>query len=208
SGDERVFECHRGDMSVVFCDLREFTRFAEATAPEEVMAALREYHQSLDGRIHRRGGTLDRFSGDGLMVPFNDPPPCPDPSMKAMRMAVEMRDVVAKLHYGPELGSDRHRARGCHPRADRLRGPIRLFRHWEPWSISRRDYVRKPSPDRSSWTLKSSRRSWSMPRWTARESSRSRGSPVRSPHMTFALCASTMAAQSDADAGSRHRLPD
>src|SRR5262249_44073820 len=141
SGDERVSECHRGDMSVVFCDLREYTRFAEATAPEEVMAALREYNQSLDGRIHRRGGTLDRFSGDGLMGPFNDPQPCPDPAMKARRMAVEMRDVVAKLHYGPELGSDRHRARVCHPRADRLRGPIRLFRHWEPWSISRRDYV-------------------------------------------------------------------
>jgi class 3 adenylate cyclase/CheY-like chemotaxis protein len=117
SGDERMLASHREDVSVVFCDLRGFTRFAEATEPEEVMAVLREYHQSLGKLIHRHEGTLDRFSGDGFMVLFNDPLPCPDPSLKAVRMAVEMRDVVAELcqkwrHYGPELGFGIGIARG------------------------------------------------------------------------------------------------
>jgi class 3 adenylate cyclase len=117
SGDERMLESHREDVSVVFCDLRGFTRFAEATEPEEVMAVLREYHASLGELIHRHEGTLDRFSGDGFMVLFNDPLPCPDPSLKAVRMAVEMRDVVAELsrkwrHYGPELGFGIGIARG------------------------------------------------------------------------------------------------
>jgi adenylate cyclase len=117
SGDERMLESHREDVSVVFCDLRGFTRFAEATEPEEVMAVLREYHASLGELIHRHEGTLDRFSGDGFMVLFNDPLPCPDPSLKAVRMAVEMRDVVAGLsgkwrHYGPELGFGIGIARG------------------------------------------------------------------------------------------------
>ena len=117
SGDERMLESHREDVSVVFCDLRGFTRFAEATEPEELMAVLREYHQSLGKLIHRYEGTLDRFSGDGFMVLFNDPLPCPDPSLKAVRMAVEMRDIMAELcqkwrHYGPELGFGIGIARG------------------------------------------------------------------------------------------------
>jgi class 3 adenylate cyclase len=42
-----MLESHRGDISVMFCDLRGFTRFAEATEPDEVMAVLREYqHRS------------------------------------------------------------------------------------------------------------------------------------------------------------------
>src|SRR5262249_1327932 len=77
SGDDRLLASHRGAIWVVFCDLRGFTRFAEATEPEEVMAVLREYHASLGELIHRHEGTLDRFSGDGFMVLFNDPLPCP-----------------------------------------------------------------------------------------------------------------------------------
>jgi adenylate cyclase len=42
-------------------------------------------------------GTLERFTGDGLMVFFNDPVPCPDPAARAVRMAVAMRDAVATL---------------------------------------------------------------------------------------------------------------
>ena len=42
-------------------------------------------------------GTLDRFTGDGMMVFFNDPLPCPDAPERATRLAIEMRDAVAKL---------------------------------------------------------------------------------------------------------------
>ena len=109
SGDERVLESHRRDISVVFCDLRGFTSFAESAEPEEVMSVLNEYHGCLGLLIHKYEGTLDKYAGDGLMVLFNDPLPCPEPAVRAVRMAVEMRDEVAKLalkwrKYGHELG--------------------------------------------------------------------------------------------------------
>jgi adenylate cyclase len=107
--DEHLLESHRRDVAVVFCDLRGFTAFAEAAEPEEVMEVLREYHAALGDIIHRFEGTLERFLGDGLMVLFNDPIPCPDPAARAVRMAVAMRDCVAGLaeqwrKRGHELG--------------------------------------------------------------------------------------------------------
>ena len=96
-------------MSVVFCDLRGFTALAETAEPEEVMDVLREYHAALGEIIYRFEGTLERFLGDGLMVLFNDPIPCPDPSVRAVKMAVAMRERVSELaqrwrKHGYDLG--------------------------------------------------------------------------------------------------------
>ena len=77
--------------------MRGFTAFSETAEPEDVMAVLREYHGALGPLIHRYEGTLDRFTGDGLIVFFNDPVPCPDPALRAVRLAVEMREAVASL---------------------------------------------------------------------------------------------------------------
>src|SRR5271166_1483667 len=96
SGDERALESHRRDITVLFCDLRGFTAFAETGEPEEVMAVLNEYHAALGALIHRFEGTLNHFAGDGVMVLFNDPLQCPDPSERAVRMAVGMRDSVSE----------------------------------------------------------------------------------------------------------------
>jgi adenylate cyclase len=97
SGDERVLDSHRRDIAVLFCDLSGFSAFAESGEPEEVMTLLRDYHDALGPLIHRFEGTLDRFTGDGLMVFFNDPLPCPDPAERAVRLAVAMRDAVVGL---------------------------------------------------------------------------------------------------------------
>ena len=109
SGDEDVLGSHRREVTVVFCDLRDFTPFAEAAEPEEVMTVLREYHDTLGTLINKFEGTVERFAGDDILVLFNDPLPCPDPSQRAVRMAVEMRDAVAKLaanwrEQGHQLG--------------------------------------------------------------------------------------------------------
>jgi adenylate cyclase len=109
SGDDRVLESHRRAISVLFCDLRGFTAFSEATEPEEVMSVLREYHGVLGTLIHKHAGTVERFAGDAIMILFNDPLPCPDPSLQAVQMAVEMRDQVTQLalkwrKHGHELG--------------------------------------------------------------------------------------------------------
>jgi adenylate cyclase len=109
SGDDRLLESHRGVITVVSCDLRGFTSFAEITEPEELMILLQEYHTTVGAVIDRYEGTLERFAGDGLLVLFNDPLPCPDPPVRAVQMAVQMRDEIAKLDmkwraHGHDLG--------------------------------------------------------------------------------------------------------
>jgi adenylate cyclase len=109
SGDDSVLGSHRREIVVVFCDMRGFTAFAESSEPEEVMGVLREYHTALGELIFRYEGTLERFTGDGLMVFFNDPIPLDDPAHRAVEMALAMRDRVATLvaswsRLGHDLG--------------------------------------------------------------------------------------------------------
>jgi class 3 adenylate cyclase len=109
SGDDKLLESHRRDITVVFCDLRGFTAFAESAEPEDIIAVLQEYYQCLGESIDRFEGTLQHFAGDGLLIIFNDPLPCIDPALRAVRMAVEMRGRVAALvdkwrRFGHELG--------------------------------------------------------------------------------------------------------
>jgi class 3 adenylate cyclase len=94
---EQALESHRREVTVVFCDLRGFTAFAETTEPEEVMAVLREFHTAMGAIIHQYEGTLERFAGDGMMIFFNDPLPCADPAERAIGMAAAMRARVAEL---------------------------------------------------------------------------------------------------------------
>jgi adenylate cyclase len=100
TGDESFLESHRREIVVVFCDLRGFTPFAEASDPEEVMGVLSELHAALGDLIFRFEGTLERFAGDGLMVFFNDPVRCEDGPARAIRMGVAMRTRVRGLAEG------------------------------------------------------------------------------------------------------------
>ena len=108
-GQDKLLDAHRREVTVVFCDLRGFTSFAETAEPEEVMSVLGDYHGALGPIINAHEGTLERFAGDGLLVFFNDPVPCSNPAERAVRMAVEARDAVATLQtkwqrVGHELG--------------------------------------------------------------------------------------------------------
>jgi class 3 adenylate cyclase len=98
AGDaEDPLKSHRREVTVVFLDLRGFTAFAETAEPEEVMGVLREYHAAMGEIILAHEGTLERFTGDGMMIFFNDPLPVPNPHERAMRMAIEMRERVVGL---------------------------------------------------------------------------------------------------------------
>jgi class 3 adenylate cyclase len=106
-GGEQLLQSHRRDIAVVFCDLRGFTTFSEVTEPEMVMEVLQQYHAALGELIYRYEGTLERFQGDGLMIWFNDPIPCPDPAVRAVRMAVAMRERMTELSLSwGKLGHD------------------------------------------------------------------------------------------------------
>jgi class 3 adenylate cyclase len=96
-GDEKILESHRREIVVVFCDLRGYTAFTETAEPEEVLDFLRQYHGALGPLVSQFEGTLDQFSGDGIMVFFNDPVPCPDPAERAVKMAMAMREVAGTL---------------------------------------------------------------------------------------------------------------
>jgi class 3 adenylate cyclase/HAMP domain-containing protein len=96
-GHDSLLDSHRREVTVVFCDLRGFTAFTEATEPEEAMNVLREYHAALGELIFKYEGTLDRYAGDGVMVLFNAPIQFSDHTRRAVKMAVEMRDAIGAL---------------------------------------------------------------------------------------------------------------
>jgi class 3 adenylate cyclase len=88
---------HRREISVVFLDLRGFTAFAEMSEPEEVSDVLGAYHAEMGRLILEHEGTLERFTGDGMMIFFNDPVPVANPEERAVRMASAMRARIRVL---------------------------------------------------------------------------------------------------------------
>ncbi len=88
---------HRCEIVVVFLDLRGFTTFAETSEPEDVMRLLRDYHAETGRLILEHEGTLERFTGDGMMVFFNDPVVVANPAERAVRMAIAIRDRIAEM---------------------------------------------------------------------------------------------------------------
>jgi len=98
SGDaEDPLQSHRREITVVFLDLRGFTAFAESAEPEDVMGVLRQYHAATGELILAHEGTLERFTGDGMMIFFNDPVPIPDAAERAVRMSLAIRERVGSI---------------------------------------------------------------------------------------------------------------
>jgi DNA-binding response OmpR family regulator len=100
SGGEQLLRSHRRDVTVVSCAVHGFATFAETTALDDVMEVLHDYHQALGPLICQGEGTLERLAGDGLLVLFNAPLPCPDPVARAVRLAVAMRQSLEVLREG------------------------------------------------------------------------------------------------------------
>jgi len=99
-GADDPLKSHRREITVVFLDLRGFTAFTETADPEDVMAVLGEYHAAVGALVLDHEATLERFTGDGIMVFFNDPVPVPDPARRAARMAIAMQREVTRLAIG------------------------------------------------------------------------------------------------------------
>jgi adenylate cyclase len=75
----------------------------------KVLDFLREYHGAPGPLVAQYEGTLDQFTGDGIMVFFNNPVPIPDPAARAVKMTMAMREAAGKLiaswrRHGSELG--------------------------------------------------------------------------------------------------------
>jgi len=96
-GDESLLGSHRALISILFCDLRDFTAFCESAEPEETIEVLQTYHEAMGKLIHEHNAGVDHRSGDGIMVIFNDPLPCEDPARDALQLGLAMRDRMAAL---------------------------------------------------------------------------------------------------------------
>jgi adenylate cyclase len=100
SDQEALLDSHRAEVVVIFCDLRGFTGFSGSVGPEEVMGLLQEYYEALGAIITRYEATLTCFMADGLMLLLNAPVPCPQPALRGVRMALDMRAAVQALIVG------------------------------------------------------------------------------------------------------------
>ncbi len=100
SGGDHLLESHRREITVLFSDLRGFTSFSETSEPEDVMDVLREMHGGVVPLVFAEEGTLTQFTGDGMIVIFNDPLPCDDPAARAVRLALAMRERTIELAEG------------------------------------------------------------------------------------------------------------
>jgi len=185
-GAEDPLRPHRREISVVFLDLRGFTAFAETSEPEEVSEVLEAYHAEVGRLILEHEGTLERFTGDGMMIFFNDPVPVANPEERALRMADAMR---ARIRNGADEATtwiSAWASRRAMRRSARLGSKaVETTPPSVASPIWRFDYVPKPRRDRS-WSVSGSTprcQISSTPRKSAHCSSRAsigRSSPMRS----------------------------
>lgn len=85
-------------LSIFFSDVRGFTSMSEDMEPQDTQRMLSEYFTEMTRILFSHGGTLDKFMGDAVMGFFGNPEPQPDHALRAVRMALEMQEAVAKLN--------------------------------------------------------------------------------------------------------------
>jgi len=96
-GGDDPLKSRRREIAVVYTDLRGFTSFAETSEPEELMRTLGAYHAAMGRIVLAHDATLERFTGDGMMVFLGDPVPVDDAAVRAVRLAGEMREAALEL---------------------------------------------------------------------------------------------------------------
>jgi adenylate cyclase len=85
-------------VTILFSDIRGFTRMSEHMEPHAVVELLNEYFTEMTDIIFESGGTLDKYLGDGIMVVYGAPLPMPDAPLRATKTAIEMQRALAALN--------------------------------------------------------------------------------------------------------------
>ena len=97
-------------ITILFADIRGFTRISEHAAPERIVDLLNRYFSAMTDIIFAHGGTLDKYLGDGLMALFGAPAATPKDAANALSAAVAMQrrmiSINAELREEgfPEIG--------------------------------------------------------------------------------------------------------
>ena len=84
-------------ICVLVMDVRGFTTRAEREPPDRVLALLNELAEQATAAIHGRGGTVDKFMGDGILAFFGAPAPMDDPCGPAFEAAVDVLERVRRI---------------------------------------------------------------------------------------------------------------
>ena len=84
-------------LTIFFSDIRGFTTMTENLESEDTVNLLNEYFSEMTKLVFKHGGTIDKFMGDGLLAFYGDPLECKDHAEKAVRTAIEMKEVVYSL---------------------------------------------------------------------------------------------------------------
>jgi len=87
----------RRKITVLFADIRGFTRIAETMPPEQVVALLNEYFRTTIDIVMKNGGMLDKLFGDGIMAEFGAPLEDPEQERNAVLTAIEMQKELIVL---------------------------------------------------------------------------------------------------------------
>ena len=117
------------EVSVLFCDVRDFTAFAREATPQEVVACLNALFEVIVPIIAAHGGHIDKFEGDGLLAVFGAPEPFLDHADRAVRAAIEIASAVND-GAGRRAAGRRRRQHGPRDRRrDRRRRAAQLLGH-------------------------------------------------------------------------------
>jgi adenylate cyclase len=97
-------------ITVLFADIRGFTRISEHAPPEKIVGLLNRYFSAMTDIIFAHGGTLDKYLGDGLMALFGAPTTTPEDAANALNAAVAMQRRIISINQEliseglPEIG--------------------------------------------------------------------------------------------------------
>jgi PAS domain S-box-containing protein len=102
----RIGDSKKVDITILFADIRGFTAYSEKHTPEELVAVLNRYLAAAAEAVLDNEGTVDKFLGDAVMAWFNAPLPQPDHTLRAVKSALAIREMVSALHA--ELAEEAH----------------------------------------------------------------------------------------------------
>ncbi|NLI97130.1 adenylate/guanylate cyclase domain-containing protein [bacterium] len=92
----------RLEVSILFADIRGFTRLSQTMPPEEIIGLLNHYFTPIIDVIIENEGVLDKFIGDGFLAFWNAPLPQKDHALRACKAAIEIQNVITKLNLARE----------------------------------------------------------------------------------------------------------
>src|SRR4051812_37433509 len=94
----------RKTVTVLFCDLTDFTPLTEQLDPESLHQVMARYFKAMRGAIEHHGGRVEKYIGDAIMAIFGVPQLHEDDALRAARCALEMRGALGELNRELESG--------------------------------------------------------------------------------------------------------